>query len=54
MMCYSLRRLQVRAVMGDSATALDYDLLQNMTYLDNVLKETLRIRPPLCAVMRKV
>jgi len=35
-------------------TELDYQKLNNLTFLNNCLKETLRLRPPIILVMRKV
>jgi len=36
----------------DPAEPLDYDVLKECVLLDRCLKETLRLRPPICTMMR--
>lgn len=56
----SLLREQAEVLTGNpdadpkSLPPLDYDSLKKMDLLDACLKETLRIRPPIIAIMRKV
>jgi len=39
--------------MGEDGTQpLDYDILKDCVVLDRCLKETLRLRPPICTMMR--
>lgn len=42
-----------KAVLGDNLGALDYDALKSMTLLDKCIRETLRLKPPIIAIMRK-
>uniref|UniRef100_A0A8D2LP03 Lanosterol 14-alpha demethylase n=1 Tax=Varanus komodoensis TaxID=61221 RepID=A0A8D2LP03_VARKO len=40
------------SVHGEDSAPLNYDQLKEMTLLDNCLKETLRLRPPIMTMMR--
>eukprot|EP01091_Cochliopodium_minus_P014866 TRINITY_DN513_c0_g2_i1.p2 TRINITY_DN513_c0_g2~~TRINITY_DN513_c0_g2_i1.p2 ORF type:complete len:447 (+),score=134.74 TRINITY_DN513_c0_g2_i1:2843-4183(+) len=42
-----------KRILGDD-DELTYDSLKEMTYLDNVVKETLRIHPPIMLLIRRV
>lgn len=44
---------QERLLPFDKPFDLDYDKFKQMTYLNNVIKETLRVRPPIIMVVRK-
>ncbi|XP_003222149.1 lanosterol 14-alpha demethylase [Anolis carolinensis] len=46
--CYA----EQKAVCGEDLHALNYDQLKDMTLLENCLKETLRLRPPIMTMMR--
>ena len=41
-------------VLGDISTPLDYDKIQKLSLLTNVIRETLRLHPPIHSIMRKV
>ncbi|KAG0239850.1 Lanosterol 14-alpha-demethylase [Actinomortierella wolfii] len=41
-------------VLGSVDAPLNFDALKNMTLLDNVVRETLRMRPPIIMILRKV
>ncbi|XP_062982889.1 lanosterol 14-alpha demethylase-like isoform X2 [Elgaria multicarinata webbii] len=46
--CYA----EQKAVRGEDLPPVNYDQLKDMTLLDNCLKETLRLRPPIMTMMR--
>ncbi|KAK3833500.1 MAG: lanosterol 14-alpha demethylase [Linnemannia elongata] len=41
-------------VLGSLDTPLSFDAMKNMTLLENVIRETLRLRPPIIMILRKV
>jgi len=41
-------------VLGSSIAPLTFDSLKHMTLLDHVIRETLRLRPPIIMILRKV
>jgi sterol 14-demethylase len=44
-----------RKILGDDlSTPIAYEHLRDMTLLDSVVRETLRLRPPIITAMRKV
>ena len=47
-------RVEIEEVMGDSTSDLTYDDLQSMTYLDQVISETLRFHTPISILRRAV
>jgi sterol 14-demethylase len=44
---------QNRIIPLDQPYHIDYDKYKQMTYMNNVIKETLRLRPPIIMVVRK-
>lgn len=45
---------EMKSVLGDDLSGdLDFNALKSMTYLDNCVRETLRLRPPIVTLMRK-
>lgn len=42
-----------KEVLGEDLGALDYDSLKKMTLLDQCIRETLRLKPPIITLMRK-
>ncbi|KAF9428128.1 Lanosterol 14-alpha-demethylase [Podila epigama] len=43
-----------KSVLGSLDAPLNFDAMKNMTLLDNVIRETLRLRPPIIMILRKV
>lgn len=43
-----------KSVLGSLDAPLNFDAMKNMTMLDNVIRETLRLRPPIIMILRKV
>ncbi|KAG0359894.1 Lanosterol 14-alpha-demethylase [Podila minutissima] len=43
-----------KSVLGSVDAPLNFDAMKNMTLLDNVIRETLRLRPPIIMILRKV
>ena len=41
-------------ILGNTATPLNYDNIQSLPLLKNVIRETLRLHPPIHSIMRKV
>lgn len=53
--CRKALLAEQRQVLGDNyERPLDYDALKNMPLLDNCIRETLRLKPPIIVLMRKV
>ncbi|GJJ78120.1 sterol 14alpha-demethylase [Entomortierella parvispora] len=47
-------RAEQKDVLGSDDAPLNFDMMKNMTLLDNVIRETLRLRPPIIMILRKV
>ncbi|KAG0005819.1 Lanosterol 14-alpha-demethylase [Entomortierella chlamydospora] len=43
-----------KEVLGSLDAPLTFDSMKNLTLLDNVIRETLRLRPPIIMILRKV
>ncbi len=43
---------EMRRVVGDKA--IDYEVIKDLDYLEGIIKEVLRLRPPIIIIWRKV